>query len=260
MKKSAYLVILAIVTVVCILGGTAYRFAGCGREIASHIDNFDMEVSDTESWGSEKSLKNEKQEPFTGISVDTDVMDVTIVQGDGYYLSYDCSEKLVPKYSVQDGTLVVTQSGNNKITWGMNNVSCDMQITVPEGTELDSLTIKSDVGDIEIDDVEAKNFDVTASVGDINVENAGMGESSFSADTGNITLTDCTYGNLTVDSSVGDVELTSGQSLEGYTLNLTTDVGSVEYQGEKYEHKYKVDGTNGKTITVKNSVGDVTID
>ena len=51
MKKNVYLIILTLVTVICIIGGTCYHLVGWGVSFLSHLPfaSFYSDSDDTES-------------------------------------------------------------------------------------------------------------------------------------------------------------------------------------------------------------------
>lgn len=53
MKKNVYLIILTLVTVICIIGGTCYHLVGWGVSFLSHLPfaSFYSDSDDTESSG-----------------------------------------------------------------------------------------------------------------------------------------------------------------------------------------------------------------
>ena len=255
MKKSIYLIILAVITVGCVIGGSVYHVGGIGRNIATHF-NRHIDVSDV----SVNSIDKEEQEKFTGISADISVADLNIVEGDGYYLTLDCSEKFMPEYKVENGILTVKQQNDfNEWGWNMNNVHSEITITVPRGIALDSLSVYSDVGDLYVEGITAKSTTVDLSVGDIEFEDADLGDTEIEGDTGNISLDGVAFENLTINASVGDVDISAKQDLSGYSMELDTSIGDVEVNGHNYDFQYTKDGTTDRKIKVDGSTGDINL-
>ena len=121
MKKNIYLTILTIVTVLCIIGGTCYHVIGWGVSLAEHFVPF-FKSQQEETSTKQSSADNTKLDAFSNISVDVKVMDLTLTKGSDFSISYSASEKLVPEYDVDDGTLVLTQKGlKSDSLLGMNS-------------------------------------------------------------------------------------------------------------------------------------------
>jgi len=86
---------------------------------------FVFSESDKERPGS-LSSKGTQLDEFTSISADVSIMDIDIVSGDEYSISYSAHEKLVPKFEVKNSCLEITQKP--KKLWG--NKTCSVTITV----------------------------------------------------------------------------------------------------------------------------------
>ena len=72
-------------------------------------------------------------------------------------------------------------------------------------------------------------------------------------------MSDSAFGNLTIDASVGDVDISSSDDLSEYNFDIDTGVGEVSINDNTYGDTYNSKCTNGKTITIDGSTGDIDI-
>lgn len=245
MKKSIYLLAITVVTVICVVWGTAMHTGGHYYEIFQ----FGVEA--------EEYTNSYELEAFDTIVVDVDVMELEIKQGTEFGLQYNCTEDLIPEYSVVDGKLTINQRQKKNYLFGTHR--CFVAVIIPSGTSLKSIDINSDVGDVTLNRITADICNGEISVGDFTVENGDIREMVWSSDTGDIKVLDSTFTNLYLTSNVGDVKIESRQKLTDYNFDLKTDVGEVKLNGEEYGRKCIVHGESG-SITVRADVGDVKVE
>ncbi len=269
MKKQIYLVILTVITVLCIIVGSAYHLFGwMGNSFGNIFGSLDhSRVTYSED------LDNLKE-----IRLECSVMDVTIKTGGSFHLSYDCVAYLVPEIRVTDGALILEQPAVPHFG-GFNN-RCSMTLTVPSQTVLSNSAITVDVGDIrltdtafdqkstitlDVGDIRIKNCtfadaELGNDVGDIRLEDSSLRTSKISANIGDVKLTDCTFGFLDVSNDIGDISVDSGEDLSGYPMEFSCDAGSVTVNGRNHKRHFSQDGSLPDSgIELENNVGDITV-
>jgi hypothetical protein len=110
MKKIIYLIVITVITVFCIIGGTAHnvlrRFSG----------NFAISNNDSGSTSFDNALSD-----FSEISIDCSVVDLTIKSGSDYRLSFSGVSDLEPTVSVEKGMLTIKQPNSTNI--GIHNTN-----------------------------------------------------------------------------------------------------------------------------------------
>ena len=84
MKKNVYLIILTLVTVICIIGGTCYHLVGWGVSFLSHLPfvSFYSDSDDTESSGTTLSTGTVSLPSFNTVKIDSKVMNLSIEKGE----------------------------------------------------------------------------------------------------------------------------------------------------------------------------------
>ena len=279
MKKNVYLIILTLVTVICIIGGTCYHLVDWGVSFLSHLPfaSFYSDSDDTESSGTTLSTGTVSLPSFNTVKIDSKVMNLSIEKGDDYSIQCDSTEKLNPKYEIKDKTLIVSQKQKIKVHNFMNTQKCSVHITIPEDTALElinvdgsvgdinlsnlnvtTIKIDSSVGDIELDDCKTDSIDIDTSTGDVKLNGCEANEINVDTSVGDTVLKDITFEKLYVDGSVGDVKVSSPKDLSDYAYDLDTSIGEVSINGVSHKKEYQQKGTGGK-ITVDNSTGDISI-
>jgi DUF4097 and DUF4098 domain-containing protein YvlB len=241
--KTIYLILLTMITVICIIVGMylhlAYRASG-SRAVGS---NQTVQTGD------------DALDDFNALKLDVDAGDVEIRYGSDFSISVEYPEKLLPTWSVENGTLIVKQS-NAHVKWtDYNNSECDITVTLPEGTKLTSANIEMDMGNLEIYDIQADEMSVTANMGNIELYNIMTENLNMEADMGNIELKDCSVTDGTYEASMGNIELNgnfssiqaqcdmgaisvTGDSLKDVRMDLDTSLGSIELNGKSVGTSY----------------------
>lgn len=272
MKKNVYLIILTIVTVICIIGGTCYHLVGWGVSFLSHLPfaSFYSDSDDTESSGTTLSTDTVSLPSFNTVKIDSKVMNLSIEKGDDYSIQCDADEKLNPKYEIKDNTLIVSQKQKIKVHNFMKNPKCSVHITIPEDTTLELINIDGATGDISLSNLDVTTLKIDNSVGDVKMDNCKIASIGIDTSTGDVKLNDCEaneidvdtsvgdtvikdniFEKLYVDGSVGDVKVSSSKDLSDYAYDLDTSIGDVSINGVSHKKEYQQKGTGGKIEPVK---------
>lgn len=247
MKKKIYMTILTIITVLCII-------VGCGIHLYGWEDGFLL----TGGRGSGNKADDVDLSEFHSMKADLRVCNLTIEQGQRYGISYDCNEELEPEIDVRDGVLILSQK--KKKIWKMiNNQNCNITVTVPADTQLERFLAETDVGDLDIRQMEIQYFDAQIDVGQLDISDCTLGNVSIESDTGDIHLGACIFDDLDIDSDLGTIKVNSKRSLKDYSMDLNTDLGNISVNGEEEKREYSNQGNRDKRITIDVDCGDIEI-
>lgn len=258
MKKTTYLVVISIITIICVIFGSIVHVGGIsfgwgfpwgfpwGAVKGDKAKVTSIEMDDGSVTADTVSLDD-----FTSLEMDLRIMDVTIEQGDTYGIRYECSnKKFVPSIAVNDNVLVVKQS-RDRFGWNTVNAKCKMTLTIPEGRTLEEVKLDSDVGDVKLNDIAGKSLVLDVDTGDLDLSGCTFEQSDLTGDTGDITLSDSNMGDMVIDNDTGDIKLTGGgfesAEISGNTgdihlvdcdfgsalgnVKLTSDTGDVKVEG-----------------------------
>jgi len=159
------------------------------------------------------------------------VSTVTITTGDKYQVSYSCSSSsgrtVEPAVKVDGNKLKVSQSIRPNITFGINNESCDIKITVPADATISDIQVKSDVGEINFDKISFDTATIKTDVGDTILDEVTAKKVTLKSDVGDIKVKNSTIDFIDADGDIGDI---------------------------------KVEDTISSEVVAENSVGDITLD
>lgn len=231
MKRAIYLSILGMITAACIVYGVIRNF----RHFIFNRTGYDS--------GNTVTLEGEKLEAFEKMDFDVELLGITIQEGEDYTISYTTQERLIPEYRVENGTLYVKQ----KDTIGMNfNYSGRMRVivTVPQGVCLEDIKAESDVGDVNIEEVDTKNFTCEADVGDINAKHTCLGVTNITADVGDIDIQDAVLENANIYADVGDIDM---RSVTLKDTEVRAEIGNIkiDMNGAKEDYDLELDTEDG---------------
>lgn len=229
-------------------------------------------------------------EDVSSILIHGDTADIKFVPSGDQTTKVECLESKNESYSVTvtDGTLNILSRDSawyNSITF-FSFTSPKITVYLPQG-KYNSLTIKSDTGDIEIaKEFSFANIDIDESTGDvacyasasdftkikattgkIHVENTTTGALDVSVSTGNVSVTDVTcYGDVNVGVSTGKIHLTN---LSCKNLVSNGDTGDIflkkvtiteELSVERSTGDVAFDGSYAEKLAIKTDTGDVSFD
>lgn len=251
MKKAIYLSILALITVGCIIwrvGVDAFGWFSAHDTILNETQNMNMTDG------------AETLDAFSGLNVETDTMDVTVQQGKEYGISYEVAEKDAFQYSLENGTLTITQKHPKHWIGGVYMRSAQVTVTVPDDAKLDDVDITASVGDVSVRGIITENFFCELDTGDFTAENARLGDSTINADVGNVTLKKVLTKDLNVTSDVGDVDASLAGAEKDYNVTLEADVGNATLNGEHVRKSTRMDAPDADfDIDISADVGDIAL-
>lgn len=246
MKKTVYLIILAVITIAAIIFGTNYRFKKFNSNFKDFKEDIKSMFEDGEGnfsfdFSTDFSSFNGKidadLDEFTNIRLDTKVSKVTIYEeGTSFHIYADYNQGfLEPEYKVENGTLNIRQNKINKA--GNNN--CSIKIIVPRFTDLDKIDVKVDVGELDISNIRCNEAKLKTNVGEVDI-------------------TDVHFTKLDVENNVGEIDIRTVYGIDNYSLDLETNVGEVNVGGESHR-RYSNNVGGEQSIHAKSNVGEISI-
>ena len=227
------------------------------------------------------------EELYTDIKIEGKDLDVIIYSSNNENkVVYSENKKVAIETKVIDGVLTIKQNDNRKFYDMLFNFS-DFEVNLYLTEELiNSLNIKGQVGDIEINkgftfsnvdisnstgDVEFKsnvknNLSISNSTGDIEIENSNVGESlNIETKTGDIELSNTNCNKLDIKVTTGDTELVNTLVTADFKMEGSTgDVRFDEFDASNIEVSVgtgNVKGTikSSKIFIAKSKTGSVSV-
>lgn len=244
---------------VCLLvGGLITTYLGYlnGAHNQVFIDNRGKIVLAEEG---ERKLHVEEKLSFSSIEIESDVLDIELFSAPEFSMDATYYSVIPIAYSVEDGILkVVANKNSSTINIGVSlGETSVLKIGVPEGLKLDALTINGNVGRIAVGALEADSVRLTSDVGEIDVTGLKTDAMEVRSATGSIRILDANFMKCAAHSNVGDVSLGLIGAREDYTLNLSTNIGSIDVAGANRSYRtYRGE----RLVDASTNVGSVKID
>lgn len=263
MKRTIYLVVIALITCVCMMYGMYKNLTG----------HFHVNLSESDDT---KIANEDTLESFDEIEIDMDLGEVKLVTGDTYSYSYEGDEKLKPEIRVVNDTLVVRHVGRIS---HVNQIKCNLTIMIPENTDLEDVVISIDAGNIDIDGYHAKNIDADVDAGNIDMSNCFTDDLVLKADAGEIDITDSTIGKgevsvdagnmdaenfvfdkINVNVDMGNIDMDLPLAYDDCAVDVEVDLGNVTINGDGYKRSFSKDGqNNANMLKAKCSMGNIDV-
>lgn len=271
MKKTIYLTILTIVTILCVILGSLVHLLGW---FSDHLIPFSFESEGEIMEGSYSPQNNPHN-----IVVDADLANITIQEGDNYEVEYTCPEKYVPTIDEEGDTLTISQSvhkinvhdnSDKKIILTIPNhmveslsITADMGGIYLDKIEVWDLTLSADMGDIEICDSSFDTADIEADLGQIRLKgDCTITNGSILCDAGNIETDNLAFEELEVEASLGNISLNCDLfDPQSYTIDAETSLGKINIDGKNmgttYSCKSKTD--SDYYLDIENDMGNISV-
>lgn len=188
---------------------------------------------------------------FSSLIIDSEASDVIVKTGKEYSVRYKGGQKIKPRIENKNGQLIIKQKGDS-------NNDPSIVITVPSDNKINQVDIKSEAGDINVNDIELQTAQLNTQEGDLVVEGATLNNGQLNAEEGDVNLSDVVAKTgTTIKSEQGDV-VVSSSNYKGY--NLATEEGSISVLGHSYaSSSYKKKSNVKNVLKVESEEGDITV-
>lgn len=224
--------LLLFIGIICcavgaILAGIGALFGG-----KNYVMNADLNhLSGSATRRNDDSFLRKEQKQFSelkNVKMNVNFEDIRIEssEDENFYLSYPVwkdknGEKSI-SYEEKDGTLNLKEKKGVYSNGVFINIDVfdilegdesskkkDYRIvlSVPKDKTLDSLTVSSSMGDLEIDTANTKKVDIRSSSGDIKISNFSADEGKIEAQDGDAKIENSTFDAVKFHSSMGDIQL-----------------------------------------------------
>lgn len=124
--------------------------------------------------------------------------------------------------NVQSSIVIPGFIGNRKKA---NTDNRKLDIYIPKD-KLDTLNVETNLGSIEVNELDIKEVSIHADMGAIEVHHLITDQLTVQADVGEITLNEVT-GNIHAQSDVGSIELALSKKMKDASFELRSDLGAV---------------------------------
>lgn len=254
--------ITSLIALCLILVGTALGICGWiagGTVSFAYIPEEHKFVTDTNETF---TIKEEVLESFTDINILVDYVDINILTGEQFSISYPDTDYNKVIFNVENDKLTVSTDSTHKISFlsfsAMNTKEKIITITVPKDTKLDQITYKNDLGDCKIKDITFNDLVFQTDCGNTTIENVSGKSIDLKSDNGDIGISNNTLDVMELDLNLGNCNI---DKLESTTANLKLDSGNCKITDSSID-EFTYDGNLGKLeadkLICKNT--DLTLD
>lgn len=232
--KTWLIVAISLILIGCIL---------CGSVLT--IINWDFAGLTTEKF---ETNTYTLEQPFQDITIVTDTADVRFVPTQEDKPSVVCYEHTKAKHSVEITENTLTIRINDERKWyehiGIHFKSPTITVSLPIA-QYGVVSIKSDTGDIRIQDISADAMDLTVSTGDVAVTSASVQKDiHIRTDTGDAQIADVRCQSIYTTGDTGDTDFKN--VIAEKTFSAERDTGDIDF-----------DRCDGAEVFLKTDTGDI---
>lgn len=209
------------------------------------------------------AFAGEETTPFTSISLDVDLGNVTITKGDDFGVeikTWGSGYEVEHWYS--GDTLYIESADSGRLL--ADNCGSEITVYVGSGVWLESLYVDLDLGDLTLAGLQIEYADIELDLGNLTGEALTVTTSfHVDADLGAVDL----FGDLgeyvDISADLGSVQLGLSRPESEYSWELEADMGSITVDGRKQrvnDENEVIGGYGNRTILVDASLGSITVD
>lgn len=230
-------IVMGIGMILCIVG-----VAFGGRVYGVNVGSNGVSVSTMHGEQNGKApayqTGEEKLDKFDGIKIEASYADVTIQPAEHYGISYNLDERYEFSYKIENGTLVVSQKsplnmGVDFIWFGIGNSSGInvfkerefITVYIPTDSEFQNVEVYDDSGSVVCGNFYADTLNVKAEYGDVELEKVGSQNATIIMDSGNLQVASFADGDITVENEYGNVEL---EDVKAGQIKVKANSGNLE--------------------------------
>ncbi len=281
--NKAPIIIAAVIVAVLAIGFGVARFIfplfsgvfiknDIGDTIATtyNLSDGDNMNKDYNTQGEVNSIKLD----LSACSVNFDVTD-----GEGLLgVEYTGDKRLMPEVSLNNGKLVITQTGT-RIHWNIGAInSPKLTVKLGKDVNLENLEMKINAGDVKINglkgdylfgDFDAGNIimdgcdfrkaDIDADAGNIKISDSSIKIMKIDTDAGNIEIKKTAFEDVQIDTDFGNVDLDNIEDLDSYDIDCKVDAGVVQINNSVSGRSYSVKGSGTGSIKINVDAGNIEI-
>lgn len=217
-------------------------------------------------------------EPFTSIDVSVELSDVTFLPSQDYGLEMVwADDQIKPDYEIKNGKLSVFthQHGSLKLHGASTG---RLVVYLPETADLKAVSVRTDMGNIQIADRNMKSLEVYCSLGDILVNRVSVQDIDATVNLGDLMILDssveksaeaeCDAGDILISGNIrgtvhitddlGDIRFDAADAAEKFRYDLSVDLGKVFVDGTE-SGKYGTRKTGGYELQAQTEAGDLEV-
>ena len=227
-----------ITKLACIIILIGLLFIGLGymtNQSFSFESSNKLNITKTNEYKIVKDIK--ELEEFKSINIEVGITNIEIIPSEKYKIELQYKEDYGKiNYKEKNNSLIINQEStirnlNNKSNFNKDDLNF-IKIYIPSDKSFEKFSIISDIGNIDIRQMNLNNLDLSCNVGNIKVNNCEINDSKISNDTGNIEINKSKFKNLEANLNLGNIN--SKNINVKNLLNAKNDLGNIDISGKVY--------------------------
>lgn len=152
------------------------------------------------------------------------------------------------------GDLTIDTGSGEKVVFELESGDCKLK-----NLEMNELHMTNEYGEVVIGQSTVNACEIENESGEIKIEDCKGAMLELNAEYGDIVIKKSIWNQIQAICESGDVGIDLIGELSAYGLDLTTESGEININGEEYGEKHKDIANREKRISVENEYGDVNI-
>lgn len=272
MKKHKKSKIIVVIAIICLLMGSIFVGVGLAKggslrymSLNSNTVSWwpfrhgDFEFSFGNTFGNEKYTYSENIDNISSLHISIDIGDVEIRRGGQNKVTFKGIDKEYINFKNSGGKLDIEV--NNSSILKMNNHG-SVLIYVQDKV-YDSIRISNSLGDVELQNIQAREFDIDTKLGDLDLEGITSEKLTVDQKCGDISIEGRLLGNTQIQNKLGETDIEVNERMEEYYYTVKNSLGDTSIQDNDYDLNANISGGRAdakNSLRVENSVGDVSIE
>lgn len=232
---------------------------GIGIDFDDYFDDdFDDDFDFTGSFQSGESYGEDLGE-VKSIQINADAGEIELRRGTTNHIEYRTRKKEFVSFTNTDGNLSITIDHNNTY---MHNIDEKIVITLSD-TLYEEVRIDCDLGDVFVDGIRAKSYDLRLALGDIDLENITSEAFFLDQKCGDIDVQGNLIGKTTISNKLGDTDVELLGNANEYRYSVNNTLGDTSVFGNERDGSASMEGGNTDAknfISIDNKLGDIDLD
>ena len=219
-----YITVISLVTAAAIIVGCFIFITGrlsFGKKMGVAVSN-------------EVAIEGE----ITSLEIDMDAVEVRIETGNEPYVSYNVADTEVPEIKEENGKLSIISPKGRNIGFPGVAIHPSLEVVLAEGTDLESLNMKIDAGNVNLDRLKATDAKLKLDAGNLDIDELEAQTLSVEVDAGNVDVDESNIGTLQVSVDAGNIDVDDSTVKQG---ECKADVGNISLDGDIGDVKVKTD-------------------
>ena len=205
----------------------------------------------------------------TKISIVMHIGDLTIKESpdEKVHVSYYTYDSVKYKIIESDNELKLEQviEKNTDNSWKIEGVT----ILIPKQFS-GAITTESATGSLNVSNISARSIDLEKNTGNINLSNISANSIYLKSNTSDLSVSDISANNIDLKNNTGNINISNISANQ--SINLSNNTGNINGSIKGHKNDFTIEssvsigennipsgGTGGKTLNVKNNIGDIEI-